>query len=505
MNNKTSLARQLLTATLFACAGMASLANAVVYQAENYNAFYDTTPGNSGGVFRGDAVDIEATTDTGGGYNVGWIAQGEWLTYNGLNIPTTGSYTIRMRVAAPNGATASVDLNGGAIPLGNFVIPATGGWQTWTTVSRTVNLNAGTYALGVFAQTADWNFNWIEVVANGSSNAKVTVFQHCPYTGWSVGLDVGSYNLAALQARGFVDNDMSSLRVAAGYEAVLYQNDNFTGASRVVTGDDDCLNNEGFNDNVTSVIVRAASTTRPLVFADEFNSINTANWTFETGGGGWGNNERQYYTGGQNAFIQYDNQVGSNVLVLEARRDNPANYNCWYGRCEYTSTRMISQNKKTFTHGRVEARLKLPQTQGIWPAFWMLGNNINSIGWPQSGEIDIMEHVGYEPTTTHGALHGPGYSGNTPFMGTHNLGEYVDVNYHVYAVEWDANGIRWFRDNVQFYSVTRAQVQGYGAWVFDSPFFLLLNVAVGGNWPGSPDAGSVFPQRMYVDYVRVYQ
>ncbi len=414
MNNKISATRQLLKVALFACAGFVSLANAVVYQAENYNAFYDTTPGNSGGVFRGDAVDIEYTTDSGGGYNVGWIVQGEWLAFNGLTIPTTGSYTIRLRVASPNGATASVDLNAGSIPLGNFVIPATGGWQNWTTVSRTVNLNAGTYNLGVFAQTSDWNFNWIEVVAN---------------------------------------------------------------------------NNPG----------------RSLVWADEFNSVNTANWTFETGGGGWGNNERQYYTNGNNAFVQFDNQAGSNVLVLEARRDNPANYNCWYGRCEYTSTRMITRDKKTFRYGRIEARLKLPQTQGIWPAFWMLGNNLGQVGWPNSGEIDIMEHVGFEPTTTHGALHGPGYSGNTPFMGTHNLGEYVDVNYHVYAVEWDTNGIRWFRDNIQFYSVTRTQVQAYGNWVFDNPFFLLLNVAVGGNWPGSPDAGSVFPQRMYVDYVRVYQ
>lgn len=416
MNNNKLTKRQLFTAAFLACIGIAPASQAVVYQAENYNAFYDTTPGNSGGVFRGDAVDIEYTTDSGGGYNVGWIAQGEWLAFSGLNIPTTGSYTIRLRVASPNGATASVDLNSGSIQLGNFVIPATGGWQTWTTVSRTVTLNAGTYSLGVFAQTADWNFNWIEIVPNGNPNPG-----------------------------------------------------------------------------------------RTLVWSDDFNNINSANWTFETGGAGWGNNERQYYTNGQNASVQFDNQAGSNVLVLEARRENPANYNCWYGRCEYTSTRMISRNKKSFQYGRIEARLKLPQTQGIWPAFWMLGNNIGQVNWPACGEIDIMEHVGYEPTVTHGALHGPGYSGNTPFAGTHYLGEYVDVNYHVYAVEWDSNGIRWFRDNVQFYSVTRAQVQGYGNWVYDQPFFLLLNVAVGGNWPGSPNASSVFPQRMYVDYVRVYQ
>jgi len=116
-----------------------------------------------------------------------------------------------------------------------------------------------------------------------------------------------------------------------------------------------------------------------------------------------------------------------------------------------------------------------------------------------------MEHVGYEPAITHGAMHGPNYSGNTPFAGTHYLSEPVNNNYHVYAIEWNSTSVRWFVDGVQFYSVTKSQVQSYGNWVFDHPFFLILNVAVGGNWPGSPDASSVFPQRMYVDYIRVYQ
>ena len=391
-------------------------ANAVIYQAESFNNAYDTTAGNSGGACTNNAnvnVDIQGTTDAGGGCNVGWIAQGEWLAFNGLNVPTTGSYTIRLRVASPSGATASVDLNAGAIQLGNFSIPATGGWQNWTTVSRTVTLNAGTYNLGVFAQTTGWNFNWIEVVSAGGG----------PTLTWS----------------------------------------------------------------------------------DDFNSINTATWNHEVGGGGWGNNEREYYTAGNNAFIQFDSQAGSNVLVLEARRDNPGNYNCWYGRCEYTSSRMNTSGKRTFQYGRIEARLKLPQTQGIWPAFWMLGNDIGTVGWPASGELDIMEHVGFELNITHGAMHGPNYSGNTPFAGTNYLNERVDANYHVYAIEWNSTSVRWFVDGVQFYSVTRSQVQGYGNWVFDHPFFVILNVAVGGGWPGSPDGSSVFPQRMYVDYIRVYQ
>ncbi|MDH5833329.1 glycoside hydrolase family 16 protein [Luteimonas kalidii] len=249
----------------------------------------------------------------------------------------------------------------------------------------------------------------------------------------------------------------------------------------------------------------AATAFDTLAWSDEFDTANADDWTFETGGHGWGNQELQYYTDGSNAFIQYDALAGSRVLVIEARRGAPAGASCWYGACQYSSTRMISRGKREFRHGRIEARIRLPQTQGIWPAFWMLGANLDQVGWPQSGEIDIMEHVGFEPTLTHGALHGPGYSGNTPFSGTHDLGERADARYHVYAVEWDAAGIRWFVDGQPFYSLTRAQVEARGPWVFDQPFFLLLNVAVGGSWPGSPDTSSMFPQRMYVDWVRVYQ
>jgi beta-glucanase (GH16 family) len=390
-------------------------AQAVIYQAESFTSAFDSTAGNSGGACTNNAnvnVDIQTTTDTGGGCNVGWIVQGEWLAFSGLNIPTTGSYIIRMRVASPSGATASVDLNSGTIQLGNFAIPATGGWQNWTTVTRTVTLNAGNYSLGVFAQTAGYNFNWIEVVSGGSTGP---------------------------------------------------------------------------------------------VWSDEFNSINTGTWSHETGGSGFGNNEREYYTAGQNAFIQFDAQANSNVLVLEARRDNPANYNCWYGRCEYTSSRMNTAGKRTFQYGRIEARLKLPQTQGIWPAFWLLGNDIGTAGWPGCGELDIMEHVGFEPNITHGAMHGPNYSGNTPFAGTNYLNESVSANYHVYAIEWNSTSVRWFMDGNLFYTVNKSQVQSFGNWVFDHPMFLILNVAVGGNWPGNPTGSSVFPQRMYVDYIRVYQ
>lgn len=384
-------------------------------QAEDYTNAHDTTAGNTGGAYRNGDVDIEASTDNGGGYNVGWMDAGEWLEYTiTLDADT---YTVNSRVASDVGGGAfTIDLNGSEI-VGTQNVANTGGWQSWTTLSSNpIALPPGQHTLRVNVHGGNFNLNWLRLEPNDNGG------------------------------------------------------------------------NPG----------------QP-VWSDEFDNINSGNWTFETGGHGWGNQELQYYTGGNNAYIQYDPEVDSNVLILEARQENPQGYGCWYGACEYTSTRMISKGKQEFTHGRMEARIKLPQTQGIWPAFWMMGNDLDSVNWPNNGEIDIMEHVGHEPNLTHGALHGPGYSGNTPISGTHNLGESADANYHVYAVEWDENGIDWYVDNVNFYSVSRAEVEQYGNWVYDHPFFFLLNIAVGGTWPGEPDASSSFPQRMYVDYVRVYQ
>ncbi|WP_094708017.1 carbohydrate-binding protein [Hahella sp. CCB-MM4] len=145
--------------------------HAAVYQAEDYNNYYDTSPGNSGGAYRSDDVDVEPTSDSGGGFNVGWIDNGEWLVYENLHIPTTGNYIVRMRVASPGGATASVDLNAGQTILKQFNIPDTGGWQNWTTLTATVNISAGTHNLGVYAATSNWNFNWIEIVPeNGGTD-----------------------------------------------------------------------------------------------------------------------------------------------------------------------------------------------------------------------------------------------------------------------------------------------------------------------------------------------
>jgi beta-glucanase (GH16 family) len=179
---------QLLCAFLVGSCAIPS--QAVVFQAEAYTSYYDTTAGNTGGKYRSDNVDIENTNDPSGGtYNVGWIEQNEWLAYSNLVIPTSGSYTIKMRVVSPGGATAAVDLNGGSIPLGDMAIPAAGNWTNWTTVTKTVNLNAGTYSLGVFAKTSGWNFNWIEVVANTSNLPTAYSGYTGVYPGYTLKLD----------------------------------------------------------------------------------------------------------------------------------------------------------------------------------------------------------------------------------------------------------------------------------------------------------------------------
>ncbi|GAA0813995.1 glycoside hydrolase family 16 protein [Spirilliplanes yamanashiensis] len=238
-------------------------------------------------------------------------------------------------------------------------------------------------------------------------------------------------------------------------------------------------------------------------WSDEFNGaagtpVDAGKWTMEVAGHGFGNNERQYYTNStRNAAHD-----GNGNMVITARRENPNNYQCHYGRCEYTSARLITSGKFTQRYGRFEARIKVPRGQGIWPAFWMLGHDIGSVGWPNSGEIDIMENIGREPNTVHGTIHGPGYSGGAGLLGSRTVSRPLADAFHTYAVEWSPDLIRWMIDGSEYHRVTPASLGGR-QWVFNKPFFLLLNVAVGGDWPGFPDGSTQFPQQMLIDWVRV--
>lgn len=250
-----------------------------------------------------------------------------------------------------------------------------------------------------------------------------------------------------------------------------------------------------------------AQTRTVLVWGDEFDgpagaAVDSTKWGFDTGGGGWGNKEREYYTNtADNAALD-----GAGSLVITAKRNTSKKLRCWYGQCQYTSARILTRGKFSQAYGRFEARIKIPYGQGIWPAFWMLGANIDAAGWPACGEIDIMENIGREPSLVHGTIHGPGYSGANGIGSQYGLasGAFSDA-FHVYAVEWDPNQIRWYVDGNLYETRTPSDLPAGSAWAFDRPFFLILNLAVGGSWPGGPDSTTVFPQRMLVDYVRVYR
>ena len=240
-----------------------------------------------------------------------------------------------------------------------------------------------------------------------------------------------------------------------------------------------------------------------LVFADEFDDPagtppSAARWTAETGPAQ--NNELQYYTPNRNAATD-----GAGNLVIEARREVTAGSSCPGGPCRYTSGRINTAGKFTFTYGRVEARIRVSGTQGLWPAFWLLGANFPQVGWPASGEIDVMEHIGKVPDTTYSTVHGPGYYGGGGIGGPYTIGADFAAGFHTFGLEWDAGRLTFLVDGTAFRTLTRAQVETRGPWVFDHPFFLILNNAVGGDWPGPPDGSTVLPQRMLVDYVRVYQ
>lgn len=247
---------------------------------------------------------------------------------------------------------------------------------------------------------------------------------------------------------------------------------------------------------------------RKAAFKDEFlgrggSAVDPTKWTSEIGGSGWGNQELEYYTNStENASLD-----GSGNLVIRALKlSPPLLLSCWYGPCQYTSARLMSKGKFDLKNGRFEARIKVPYGRGVWPAFWLLGNNIDTVGWPQCGEIDIMENIGREPSTVHGTIHGPGYSGGNGIGATFTLAnnQAFAGDFHKYVVEWSSNEIRWYVDGNLYQTVTPSNLPPGAQWVFDHPFFIILNFAVGGGWPGSPDGTTVFPQTMIVDYVRVY-
>ena len=241
-----------------------------------------------------------------------------------------------------------------------------------------------------------------------------------------------------------------------------------------------------------------------IVFQDEFDvdgSVNSDKWNFDIGTGeaifgqpGWGNNELQYYTDRPENI-----EVQNGMLEITARSES-------FENSDYTSAKILTREIFETTYGRFEARIQLPWGQGIWPAFWLLGDDSGgTVSWPQIGEIDIMEYRGQEPNIIHGSVHGPGYSAGNAITDRYQLPEgRFDTDFHVFAIEWEPNSIKFFVDDVFYNEITPEDVTG--EWVFnDNSFYIILNVAVGGSFVGPPNSSTRFPQTMLVDYVRVYK
>jgi beta-glucanase (GH16 family) len=240
-----------------------------------------------------------------------------------------------------------------------------------------------------------------------------------------------------------------------------------------------------------AVEAKSYSQTWNLIWSDEFTNatIDSTKWVFETGGGGWGNHELENYTNrSDNATIS-----NGNLLIIGKKES--------YQGSSYTSSRMNTKGKQSFLYGKIEARIKMPIGQGTWPAFWMLGENIGDVGvgWPKCGEIDIMEHIDSD-SLNHGTIHW--YNNGAVSYGGPIAADLVN-QYHIYDVEWDSTVINWYIDGTKYWSANIANsVNNTDA--FHKPFFILLNFAIGGDWPGNPDVSTIFPDTMYVDYIRVY-
>ena len=230
-----------------------------------------------------------------------------------------------------------------------------------------------------------------------------------------------------------------------------------------------------------------------LIWQDEFDGpqLDRSKWAFDIGYTGESNAELEVYTD------RWENlRLENSLLIIEAREEQYQSYT-------YTSARLKTQGLRSWTYGRVEARIKIPYGQGLWPAFWMLGDDVSTVGWPECGEIDIMENIGKMPAAVRGTLHGPGYCRDDGIYSDFILADEIFADeFHIFSLDWEPGRLRWYMDGIEYHTLTPDDVPG--KWVFDHPFFLILNVAVGGFWPGYPDKTTKMPQFMYVDYVRVY-
>ncbi|MFT5569290.1 MAG: beta-glucanase (GH16 family) [Cyclobacteriaceae bacterium] len=440
-----------------------------------------------------EGILTQQTLDAGGGLNVGWIDDGDWLSYD-LAIPVTGDYALNIRYASQSGGgklNVSID---DETPI-LVDMPATGGWQEWTTLQGpTLALTQGARTLTLVVVSGGYNLNRFELLlispidTDAPSTPEILssrADEHTVELSWTQSSDMGSavagyqiFNGAQLLAY-TTDSEYSIQKLAP---QTLFS------LSMVAT---DLAGNAS---DTVKLSIETLRITWPLSWSDEFDGteVDRDKWNFQIGGGGWGNEESQYYTDGDNSRIE------NGELIIEVRQET-------IGTNDYTSSRMNTANKGDFLYGRVEVRAKLPSTGGTWPAIWTLPTDWIYGNWPDVGEIDIMEHSAhYDLNYVFATIHTKAYNhkDGTQFSGGKDFEDVVNT-FHTYTLEWYPDRLDWYYDDIHVFTYDNPYLS-LDEWPFDIPHHLLVNVAIGGGLGGEIDHDGVWPQQMVVDYVRMY-
>jgi beta-glucanase (GH16 family) len=437
-------------------------------------------------------IQTEGCSDFGGGLNVGYIDENDWLEYT-IDIPMTGDYVLSVRAASlSNGGTVNVSSQGTS--SGELVIPVTGGWQNWQTVAGpTLSLEQGVQQIRFTANSAGFNLNWFELSLSNPVDddlptppiiVESTADIHTIALNWEASSDptttVTGYKI-------FQDNNF--LAFANGTSFSLTKLAPETEFNLSISACDLA----GNQSDPAALTIATTPITWEVVWLDEFNgsAVDNSKWNFQVGGDGWGNGEAQYYTNGPNSRVE------NGHLIIEARQET-------IGNNQYTSSRMNNANKGDFLYGRAEIRAKLPSTGGTWPAIWTLPTVWSYGTWPYCGEIDIMEHTGNNLNYAFGTIHTGAYNHQD---GTAQSGglwfEDISNSFHTYTLEWYPDHLDWYYDD-QIIFTYENEYNSFMEWPFDIPHHILLNVAVGGGLGGNIDHNGVWPQQMEVDYVRIY-
>lgn len=439
-------------------------------------------------------IETETTNDDGNGLNVGWFDKGDWLKYE-VEVPMAGDYNLEIRIASEKNGLLKVATNEGE--LYTFSIQSTGGWQNWETLtsSTSVNLDAGTYTITLENTEGGFNLNWWSLTlvnpADTDKPSKPEIISsesdvHSIALTWTKSTD----NTSAIAGYKIYNNN-----ALLAYSQSTKLEKNMLAPNTTFNLDIVASDIAGNTSDTAKITIKTDTIPWELQWSDEFDytgPIDAEKWLFETGGGGWGNGELQYYTDGNNAKVE------NGTLIIEARKEQ-------HGSNDFTSSRINSKPEFDFLYGRIEVKAKLPSTKGSWPAIWTLPTNWIYGSWPSCGEIDIMEHsilsgYGYVFGTIHTGAYN--HSIDTQKSGGIQLDD-VTNTYHTYAIEWYPDHIDWYVDDINIFTFEN-EYKTTEEWPYDIPHHLLLNIAVGGGLGGDVDYNGTWPQQMIIDYVRVY-